>query len=719
MSKEFLSLSKDRLMAEENTTKSSWGPANPHPLAKMKTELVWEGKYDEYGNRRPVKLPASALPLQRIETIDEPRDREKAAQGSLFDHAEFSAKAHRDDFRNMLIWGDNKLAMASLLERFRGKIDLIYIDPPFDVGADFTMQVQIGEEGEALQKEQSILEAVAYRDTWGKGTDSYLHMMYERLTLMRDLLSERGSIYVHVGWQVSSSVRLLLDEVLGQGLYQNEIVWQRTASHNDPRRYGIVHDTILFYSKTSEYVWNEPKVEHSLDYIENFFVYAESPTGEVIKLKRGQEHPKGWRRFRLGNFASPHPRPNLTYEYKGYKPPKNGWKVSREKMEELDKQGRLWFPPNKEGRIQTKSYLDEIADGKPAPDIWLGMMALQSQSIERLDYTTQKPEALLERIIKASSNEGDLVADFFCGSGTTLAVAEKLGRRWIGVDLGRYAIHTTRKRLIQVQRELHEKGQPYRSFDVYNLGRYERQWWQMERLAGADEEHRRIVLEFYKAAPLKGTTHPLLHGTKHGAFVHIDQIDGLFTFEELRTVAEAAQAAGSRELHCLAWEFEMELQHKKQAVEAETGLTIRLKYIPREIMEPNRTECQFFEAGALEVKVLKRGGQRTEGKTIDVELRHFTPALAEAPEEEMKALRQRAVKSPFDFIDFWAVDFEWHPNKPFEHHWQDFRTRKDRSLKTKTDIGWEYKTSGKKQICVKVIDVFGVDTTTVVEVEIY
>jgi adenine-specific DNA-methyltransferase len=203
-----------------------------------------------------------------------------------------------------------------------------------------------------------------------------------------------------------------------------------------------------------------------------------------------------------------------------------------------------------------------------------------------------------------------------------------------------------------------------------------------------------------------------LHGTKHGAFVHVDQIDGLFTFEELRTVAEAAQAAGSRELHCLAWEFEMELQHKKQAVEAETGLTIRLKYIPREIMEPNRTECQFFEAGALEVKVLHRK------KGTDIELQRFTPALAEAPEQEMEALRKRAVKSPFDFIDFWAVDFEWHPNKPFEHHWQDFRTRKDRSLKTQTDIGWEYKTSGKKQICVKVIDVFGVDTTTVVEVEV-
>lgn len=166
----------------------------------------------------------------------------------------------------------------------------------------------------------------------------------------------------------------------------------------------------------------------------------------------------------------------------------------------------------------------------------------------------------------------------------------------------------------------------------------------------------------------------------------------------------------------------MELAHKKQAIEAETGLTIRLKYIPREIMEPNRTECQFFEAGYLEAKAVKKG------KKVDVALTSFTPALAEAPEAEMAALRERAIKSPFDFIDFWAVDFEWREGKPFEQHWQDFRTRKDRSLKTRTDIGWEYlpapearragKGRGKKRICVKVIDVFGVDTTTVIEAEV-
>jgi len=299
-----------------------------------------------------------------------------------------------------------------------------------------------------------------------------------------------------------------------------------------------------------------------------------------------------------------------------------------------------------------------------------------------------------------------------CGSGTTLAVAEKLGRRWIGVDLGRYAIHVSRKRLIQVQRELHQQGKPYRSFDVYNLGRYERQWWQQERLRGADSEHRRIVLQFYKATPLENPPSPLLHGKKGGAYVHVGQIDSLFTESELREVAQAAADAGARELHCLAWELEMELAAKKQTIEATTGLDIKLKYIPREIMEANCTEVQFFEAGYLEARPIVNNG------AVDVELVSFMPALAEVPEKELEELLKRAVKSPFDFIDFWAVDFEWREGKPFEHHWQDFRTRKDRSLKTRTDIGWRYAKSGCYRIGVKVIDVFGVDTTTVIRIKI-
>lgn len=252
-----------------------------------------------------------------------------------------------------------------------------------------------------------------------------------------------------------------MDEVFGAEGFLSEIIWQRTASHNDPGRYGAIHDTIFFYSTGNSYVWNEPKVPQSQDYIDQFFIYAESPTGEIKRLSKGEECPTGWRRFRLGNFASPHPRPNLTYDYKGYKPPANGWKVSLEKMQELDAQGRLFFPDSKDGRIQPKSYLDEVADGKPAPDLWTEMLAIQAQSAEREDYPTQKPEALLERIITASSNPGDLVLDCFAGSGTCAAIAQKLGRRWIAADINKGAVQTISKRLQTIiGRQAKNAGQP-------------------------------------------------------------------------------------------------------------------------------------------------------------------------------------------------------------------------------------------------------------------
>jgi len=628
---------------------SPYGPDNPHPLSQMKAELVWEGKYDEYGNRRAVRLPSTPLPLQRIETIDEPRDRSKALR-LQFDEA----TAHCDDFRNMLIWGDNKLAMAALLEQFRGKIDLIYIDPPFAVGADFTAQVPLGEEGDKVHKEHSVLEEVAYRDTWGRGTDSYLHMMYERLLLLKELLAEDGAFWIHTDWHKNNHLKCICDEVFGRENSLDEIVWHYGTPSGGRAAGGKpikCHDTIYVYAKVyGSHTYHQLHTPYSDKYI-------------------------------------------------------------RERFANVDEEGRHYQTRKRgEGQIE-RQYLDE-SPGVPLGSVWSDIkqtysLHLVHRAREETGFPTQKPESLLDRIIRISSDPGDLVLDCFIGSGTTAAVAEKLGRRWIGVDLGRYAIHVTRKRLIQVQRELHEKGQPYRSFDVYNLGRYERQWWQLDRLKGADDEHRRVVLRFYKAAELANPPSPLLHGKKNGAYVHVDEIDGIFTFEELREVAAAAQGAGARELHCLAWEFEMELAHKKQAVEAETGLTIRLKYIPREIMESNRTEVQFFEVGYLQAKVVEH-----EGK-VDVELTHFSPALAEVPEKKMEALRERAVRSPFDFIDFWAVDFEWREGKPFEHHWRDFRTRKDRSLKTKTDAGWEYQTKGTHQICVKVIDVFGIDTTTV------
>ena len=371
-----------------------YGPDNPHPFSTMRTELIWEGKYDEFGNRRQVDIAGAAMPLQKIETVDEPRSRAEA-QGKLFEEQ----KAHRDDFRNMLIWGDNKLVMASLLKDFKGKIDLIYIDPPFDVGADFTMKIPIGEENDDVEKDQSTLEIVAYRDMWGRGTDSYINLMFERITIMKELLSEKGSIYIHCDWRVNSHIRQIADEIFGNNNQAGEIIWNYSWGSRSETTWNRKHDTILMYSK------NFPNITFNAN--------------EVLEDR----------------------------------------KLTESSINRLKYKGALIRDGNK-GRGSEEKALPS--------DVWY-IATINGMSIERVGYPTQKPEELIEKIIKASSNEGDLVADFFCGSGTTGAVAEKLGRRWIMADLGRFAIHTSRKRLIDVQRKLNDQHQPYRSFDVYNL----------------------------------------------------------------------------------------------------------------------------------------------------------------------------------------------------------------------------------------------------------
>jgi len=625
-----------------------WGPDNPHPLSQLRTELVWDGKYDEYGNRRPVDIAGSAMPMQKIETVDMPRSEALASGQTTLGELKTT---RQDDFRNMLIWGDNKLVMASLLKDFRGKIDLIYIDPPFDVGADFTMQVPVGDSTEIIEKNPSLIELVAYNDTWGKYTDSYLHMIYERLVLMRELLSDAGSIYVHCDWHVGFFLRSVMDELFGKDNFLNEIVWYYYNKMHDVRKsiFPRAHDTIIAYAKSKQ-AGNK------------FNLQKEKRDEPVVQLVRK--------------------------------------KVNGKMVNARDEAGNVLY---------------RTTDEKTVDDVWRIPMIQPADKTQNTGFVTQKNEKILERIIEASSNEGDLVADIFCGSGTTGAVAERLGRRWIMCDLGRFAIHTSRKRLIDLQRKLQAEGQPYRAFDVYNLGRYERQWWQRERLQGFDRDHRRVVLGFYRADPLPNPS-AWLHGRKGGAFVYVDSIDSLLTRDEVRAVAKAAREAGGREVHCLAWEFEMDLRMVCQEIEASEEVRIRLITIPREIMEKNRTTPPpFFEVAVLEAEpVIKKVSGK---KKVDIKLNKFIPSLAEVPSKELAALKERAVKDGFDFIDFWAVDFNWQEEKPFEHQWQDYRTRKDRSLKTTSDAFFDgYPSKGVYKACIKVVDIFGCDTSTVVEV---
>ena len=636
-----------------------YGPHNPHPLSRMKTELVWEGKYDEFGNRREVDIAGCAMPMQRIETVDEPRQRAAAeGQMELFDRQ--TAKVREEspawpDFRNRLIWGDNKLVMASLLKEFKGKIDLIYIDPPFDVGADFTMNVPIGDEKETVEKDQSTLEMVAFRDTWGKGTDSYLSMMSERLTMMRDFLTESGSLFVHCDWHVAHFLRCLLAEVYGSENFRNEIIWYYyNKMQGNVNRFAANHDSLLWFSKSSRYSFSP--------------IREAREEGTIRQIKRVWDKEKG----KLVNAK--------------------------------DEDGHVIY-------IET--------DERTIDDVWRISMLQPADKTQNTGYSTQKPENLVERLVAAASNPGDLVADFFCGSGTTGAVAEKLGRRWIMADLGRFAIHTTRKRMIGVQRELHDAGKPYRAFDVYNLGRYERQWWQKERLNNADEEHRRMVLEFFKAEVLTNAPSPLIHGRKAGAFCHVDGIDSMFSRDEATALAKAVAAAGGRECWCLAWEFEMDLHLTTAALEKELGVKVKLIQIPREIMEKNRkSPPPFLEVAVLEAQPVLRKAEKGQLPGVDIKLTKFMPSLAEVPTKELEAIKARAVKSGMDFIDFWAVDFDWQPGKPFNHHWQDYRTRKDRSLQTVSDAGHVYPKKGTYTACVKVVDTFGCDTSITVEVKV-
>jgi len=373
---------------------------------KLEVELVWNGKTGDVCN--------IVLPFQVIEQVDEPRaEKDVRLQMDLFDVDDRGRQLK--GWTNKLIWGDNKLILSSLKNgplreeiEAQGGLKLIYIDPPFDVGADFSMDIEIGDD--TFTKKPSILEEIAYRDTWGKGTDSFIAMIHERLVLMRDLLAEDGSIFVHCDWRMDWAIRCALDEIFGPDCFRNEIIWHyenKLGTGWGAKTFDTRHDVLLRYSKTARYVHNE--------------------VVEKVKVLKMQPVTQ---------------------------------KVNGE---------RVWLKNEDGSRMYAQG-----AEERPVGDVWT-IPIINPVASERLGYPTQKPERLVERVLLCGSNGGDLVADFFCGSGTTATVAERLGRKWITSDLGKFAVHTTRKRMIGVQRQLKAEGKDYRAFEILNLGKYERQ----------------------------------------------------------------------------------------------------------------------------------------------------------------------------------------------------------------------------------------------------
>ena len=642
----------------------------PDPPAGMmritRTELVWPGKYNENGTLKEV--PRVSLPFQVIETVNESRATREALKGGiqrgLFDIYEGKeGDSFEEGWKNKLIWGDNLLVMGSLLEKFAGKIDLIYIDPPFMMGTDFSFEAQIGEKRDEIVKAQSSIEEKVYRDTWGKGIDSFAPMIAARLQLIGDMLSHSGNLFIHLDATVVHYVKCICDGILGVGGksgvpgFRSEVIWFHNVIGTGTRVFPKTHETLLWYSKSEDW-WLDAKSEH-----------VRVPYSDRI-TKTLQKDEDGWYYVRGNRDSSG----NVTGK---------------------------WF----------RTYVDpvEIKKGKFAADVWKDIKSYRAQGDQATGYATQKPEKLLERAIGAFSPADGLVADFFCGSGTTLAVAEKLGRRWIGCDLGRWAIHVTRKRLLGI-----ENCKP---FEVLNLGKYERQYWQGVTFGKTRDkslseqalyEYLAFILKLYGAQPVAGLTH--LHGKKARAMVHIGAVDAPVTIAEIDAAVDECVQLKQPELHVLGWEWEMGLYDLMVEAAKKKGVKLLLLQIPREVMEQQaaaKGDVRFFELAylAAEIKTPKK-------LTAQVSLKDFVIPNTELIPEEVRG----KVKKWSDYIDYWGVDWDFQ-NDTFMQGWVAFRTRKERKLPLVSDPH-TYEKPGRYRILVKVIDIFGNDTSQAFDVEV-
>ena len=673
-------------------------------------ELLWLDKNPEISN--------VVMPFQKIEHIDEPR---KEKQSNLEDFGVDEKGRQLKGWTNKLIWGDNKFILSSLKNgpifeeiKKQGGIKLIYIDPPFDVGADFSMKIEVGDE--EYEKKASVLEELAYRDTWGKGMDSFIAMIYERLKLMKELLAEDGSIYVHCDWRVNSYIRLIMDEIFGKDNFRNEIIWYYPQSIKaSTKKFLSNHDCLFLYSRFKE----------------NF-------------LYNSQEEPYSEKQL--------------------------------ERFKHYDENGKFYYDTRRDknnNKIQVKVYLKKT--GTPVSDMWYFN---RTQGNEYLEYPTQKPEKLLERVIKASSNEGDLICDFFAGSGTTLAVAEKLNRKWIGSDLGKFSIHTIRKRMIKVQRELKEENKNYRAFEIMNLGKYERSHFigvnldlndekQKKQLEDREENFINLIVNAYKGVRVDGFK--TIQAKKQDRLVNIGPVNLPVSQRHVKEVLNELIERKFTKADILAFEFDFGIEDILKEAKRE-GIDLSLKKIPPQVFDKRAIENDdvvFYDLNYIEANLDKK-----ENK-VSVELTDFVSFFSDESENKIKNLKPNGssiciregkilkifkdsngvekqeilTKSWSDWIDYWSVDFNYESRKEiiqkwksievegkkdltelqnyrteiieeetgnfiFENEWQSFRTKKNKKLELKTP----FYNCGKK-IAIRVVDILGNDTTIVKEIE--
>ncbi len=714
------------------------------------------------------KTLVEAVPTQVVEVVY-PSKAEKKDEATLFTKGELQTKITKfSDFpKNRLIWtNDNLVALKTLLEekdpvsgqyKYRNKIDLIYIDPPFMVQDDFVAQNSIDievdeEEGVVSVKEPTIIETIAYKDTWQNGLDSFLQMMRERLELLKDLLSNSGSIYVHLDWHAVHYVKILMDEIFDGANFRASIVWKKATKTTSFNNYGSEHDTILYYALNDELVFfNQTFRDLADDQIQKNYVYLELPDKSYIRLNNKQLKgqlpiPKG-RRFRTIPITNMNQdRPNLRFEFLGHV---KVWAKSKKKLEE-DLEKGLIIQTGENTIPVKKQYLDENL-GVKINDFWADIPPIQGGADENYNYPTQKPLDLLTRIINTSCPENGLILDAFMGSGTTCDAAERLAEElnctWIGIDNSKFGVHTARKRLIALNGKLKEKKgdgvYKVRPFTVENMGYYQRGVkWDAVQIGAQADAYRQAIIELFggEYAPYS----KLLHGKKRGSWIHVGPLSKPLVADQVFAIAEEVRDTEFKKCYVLSADFTAHLNNAIEKAKEKFGVQVTARIIPASAVDEVKKRLELMRQGIkhsqktdempniaffapLAVKIHKVKDAKEvmiELSGLEVDTESFLDSQKAERRAELKKWLEKE-KSWQSFVDFWAIDWNYHSlkdglNEPvFENEWQSFRKKKGKKIVE--DLVFKafhsYEKLGEYTIAVKVTDVFGNDgivTTTVV-----
>lgn len=610
------------------------------------------------------------------------------------------SKCETDGWFNRLIHGDNLFAMQALLNgdsetglpSMRGKIDLIYIDPPFDSKADYRTKINLPN-GDIEQK-PTVLEQFAYSDTWADGTISYLRMLYPRLALMKELLSDQGSIYVHCDWHAGHYLKVVLDEIFGKENFVNEIIWKYEGPQSpSPIKFASKHDTIFRYAKNMN------------------FVYANEMYSKIYE-------PVGKNRYNQdeeGRYFYTIPKGDYT----------------EESIKRLDSEGKVFW--TKTGTARIKRFVELSEDGqyiikdKKTPDVWddITSLGLAAGSAEKVDYGTQKPEKLLERIIKASSNENSIVADFFGGSGTTAAVAEKLGRRWIISDLGKPATMIMRKRFIDIP--------DCKPFLYHSIGDYSREAFLSDKQYKRVSDLARVVMRLYGALPFDSEDAPVNvgHIRDESTLVVVDSPNKVTNANTIKRAMELRDSfmGGWKKVIILGWNFSFDIGDKLSVMDKSE---CEVLVIPPDLLELLRkkdykdlvdnNKIRFNSLQYLTIKKPTVTKANEDGKeTLNIELDNYvllSPDNLPLDDKSKAVVQQVMANNPLDLIEYWSIDPDY-DGQTFRSVWQDYRentNNDDDPLRVIHDAHIVVsKVDHKRKVCVKAVDVFGFESMAVVD----